>query len=158
MAGPDTQEHPARRELVDTRDRMRSDGCNPRTRNCDAGAQLDSLRVGRGECERRVAVRPDHLRVRNPATVIAKFLAVAREIPFIDMRIDANSKFHRDDLGRDFRRMRGRETGPPACGQDADRVSFIDSRTSALTPNPSVLTIGRMTFSIKNSSWRRPRG
>src|SRR5712692_9105377 len=103
MAGRHTQAHPARRELVDTRDRMRSDGRNPRARNCDPGAQLDSLRVGRGECERRVAVRPEHLRVRNPATVIAKFLAVARELPFIAMSIDANSKFHRVDLFLDPR-------------------------------------------------------
>src|ERR1039458_8830919 len=59
------------------------------------GADLDPLRVDRREHERRIAVRPDHLRIGHPCAVIAEFFGVADYVPFAHVRVKANSELHR---------------------------------------------------------------
>jgi hypothetical protein len=95
VAGADAEEDPARRELIDARDRMCGHGRDARAGDRDAGADVNALRVDRRERHRRVAVGPDHLRVGNPGHVVAELLGVTDELPLVDVGIEHDAEFHR---------------------------------------------------------------
>jgi len=94
VPGADAQERAAGRDLVDARDGVRGDRRQTRASNRYPRTDLDPARIGRRQRERRVAVGPDHLRVRNPGSVEAQVLGVADELPLINVRVDTDSKFH----------------------------------------------------------------
>src|ERR1019366_7234620 len=68
----------------------------PRARNRHARANLDAFGGLRRQRHHRVAVRPDHLRVRHPRALVAKLLGVTDEFPFVDVRVETDAEFHND--------------------------------------------------------------
>src|SRR6266851_5109155 len=94
MTGAGAEEHSSRRDLVDAPDGMSSNRSYARTWYRDSGTDFDLAGVGRGQCECGVAVRPDHLRIGNPGSIVAEFFCVPDEVPLADMGINCNSEFH----------------------------------------------------------------
>src|SRR5512146_1644549 len=70
MAGADSQEHPPRSDLVDRGYGMRGYRRDSRAGDRHAGADLDPLGARRRQRHRRVAVGPDHLRIRHPGAIV----------------------------------------------------------------------------------------
>ena len=96
MSRADPEEDASGCKLVNSGNRMSSDGRDTGARNRDSGANLDAFGSLRRQRHRRIAIGPDHLRVGDPGAVIAELLGITDQFPFIDMSVETDSEFHRD--------------------------------------------------------------
>ena len=64
--------------------------------DCNACAESNAGRVMCCECQRRVAIRPDHLAIRRPAVIVAKRFKFLEYLPVANIGCDHAAEFHRD--------------------------------------------------------------
>ena len=100
MAGAEAEEDATRRNLVNRGNGMGRDRSNAAAGNRDSAANMNPRGVMRGQSQGGIAVRPDHLGVRDPGAVIAQVLGVFHQLPIIDAGGEDNTKLHRSSCVR----------------------------------------------------------
>ena len=104
MPGAEAEEDATRRNLIDRGNGMGRNRSDAAAGNRDSAANMNPRGMLRGQRQGGIAVRPDHLGVRDPGPIIAQVLGVFHQLPVIDAGGKDNAKLHASSCVR-FRRV-----------------------------------------------------